>query len=512
MMSDSSFPILSFVVFLPLVGALVLLALRNVEVVRWVALGSTLAALVASLPLWSDFDRRSHAFQFVERYDWIPTFNIEYSVGIDGISLLLVLLTTFLSPIVVVCSWRAIDKRVKEFMAAVLLMETAMLGVFVALDFVLFYVFWEAMLIPMYLIIGVWGGPNRIYAAIKFFLYTLAGSLLLLVAMIALYFAGGHTFAIPALMGQPYSPEFQFWVFLAFFLAFAVKVPMFPFHTWLPDAHVEAPTAGSVILASVLLKMGGYGFIRFCLPMLPNASAAFTPLILVLSVVAIIYGAYMALAQADLKKLIAYSSVSHMGFVMLGLFVFTAQGIEGAVLQMINHGITTGALFLCVGMVYDRTHSRLISDYGGLAKTMPIYATMLVIFSLSSLGLPGTNSFVGEFLVLLGAFITYPVFAVLASLGIILAAVYMLWMVQRVAFGETNPKIATHPDLNLRELATVVPLVVAVFWIGVYPAPLLEILHVSVDHLLEQTQLAGGDLAGVGWSQLWGMVRAAFAS
>jgi NADH-quinone oxidoreductase subunit M len=287
---------------------------------------------------------------------------------------------------------------------------------------------------------------------------------------------------------------------------------MFPFHTWLPDAHVEAPTAGSVILASVLLKMGGYGFIRFCLPMLPQASALFTPLILVLSVVAIIYGAYMALAQSDLKKLIAYSSVSHMGFVMLGLFVFTVQGIEGAMLQMVNHGITTGALFLCVGIVYDRTHSRLIADYGGLAKTMPIYATMLVIFSLSSLGLPGTNSFVGEFLVLLGAFITYPAFAVVASLGIILAAVYMLWMVQRVAFGETNPKIAPHPDLNPRELATVVPLVVAVFWIGVYPGPLLEVLHVSVDHLLEQTKVTGGDVAGLGWSELWGMVRAAFAS
>jgi NADH-quinone oxidoreductase subunit M len=330
--------------------------------------------------------------------------------------------------------------------------------------------------------------------------------------MIALYFAGGHTFSIPALMGQAYSPQFQFWAFLAFFFAFAVKVPMFPFHTWLPDAHVEAPTAGSVILASVLLKMGGYGFIRFCLPMLPQASASFTPLILVLSVVAIIYGAYMALAQVDLKKLIAYSSVSHMGFVMLGLFVFTVQGIEGAMLQMINHGITTGALFLCVGMVYDRTHSRLISDYGGLAKTMPIYATMLVIFSLSSLGLPGTNSFVGEFLVLLGAFITYPVFAVVASVGIILAAVYMLWMVQRVVFGEPNPKNARHPDLNLRELATVVPLVVAVFWIGVYPTPLLDVLHVSVDHLLEQTKLTDSAVASLGWSDLWGMVRAAFAS
>ncbi|MEO6667652.1 MAG: NADH-quinone oxidoreductase subunit M [Nitrospiria bacterium] len=505
-MSEANYPILSLVVFMPVVGALAALFLRSEVLVRWLALGTALLTFVASLPLWMAFDRTTHAFQFIEKYEWIPTFNINYAVGVDGISLLLVLLTTALSPIVVLCSWNAIDRRVKEFMMALLLMETAMLGVFVALDFVLFYVFWEAMLIPMYLIIGVWGGPNRIYAAIKFFLYTLVGSLLLLVAMIALYFAGGHTFSIPALMAQApsYAPAFQFWVFLAFFLAFAVKVPMFPFHTWLPDAHVEAPTAGSVILASVLLKMGGYGFVRFCLPMLPHASAVFTPLILVLSVIAILYGGYMALAQTDLKKLIAYSSVSHMGFVTLGIFVFTVQGIEGAMLQMINHGITTGALFLCVGMLYDRTHSRQIADYGGVAKTMPIFATMLVIFSLSSLGLPATNSFVGEFLVLLGAFITRPWFAVVASLGIILAAVYMLWMVQRVAFGDANPRNAHHPDLNLRELATVVPLLVAVFWIGVYPEPLLDVLHVSVDHLLEQTRGGGEAVAALSWTEIWG--------
>ena len=511
-MIEATYPLLSIVVFLPLAGALAALVLRSADAARWLALGTTLATLAASLPLWAGFDRGTHAFQFIEEYEWIPTFNIHYAVGVDGISLLLVLLTTCLSPIVVLCSWHAIDKRVKEFMMAVLLMETAMLGVFVALDFVLFYVFWEAMLIPMYLIIGVWGGPNRIYAAIKFFLYTLVGSLLLLVAMIALYFAGGHTFSIPDLMGQPYPAAFQFWIFLAFFLAFAVKVPMFPFHTWLPDAHVEAPTAGSVILASVLLKMGGYGFLRFCLPMLPDASVLFTPLILVLSIVAIIYGAYMALAQTDLKKLIAYSSVSHMGFVTLGIFVFTVQGIEGAMLQMINHGITTGALFLCVGFLYDRTHSRQIADYGGLAKTMPIFAAMLVIFSLSSLGLPGTNSFVGEFLVLLGAFIARPAYAVVASLGVILAAVYMLWMVQRVVFGEANPKNSRHPDLDFRELATVVPLVVAVFWIGVYPGPLLDVLHVTVDHLIEQTQGNGGAVAALSWSEIWGLVRSVFTS
>ncbi len=511
-MIEAGAPLLSIVVFLPIAGALAALVLRSADAARWLALGTTLATLAASLPLWAGFDRGTHAFQFVEEYEWIPTFNIHYAVGVDGISLLLVLLTTCLSPIVVLCSWHAIDKRVKEFMMAVLLMESAMLGVFVALDFVLFYVFWEAMLIPMYLIIGVWGGPNRIYAAIKFFLYTLVGSLLLLVAMIALYVAGGHTFSIPDLMGQPYPVAFQFWVFLAFFLAFAVKVPMFPFHTWLPDAHVEAPTAGSVILASVLLKMGGYGFLRFCLPMLPEASALFTPLILVLSVVAIIYGAYMALAQTDLKKLIAYSSVSHMGFVTLGIFVFTVQGIEGAMLQMVNHGITTGALFLCVGLIYDRTHSRQIADYGGLAKTMPIYASMLVIFSLSSLGLPGTNSFVGEFLVLLGTFIARPAYAVVASLGVILAAVYMLWMVQRVAFGEANPKNNRHPDLDFRELATVVPLVLAVFWIGVYPGPLLDVLHTSVNHLIVQTEGDGGALAALSWSEMWNLVRSAFTS
>jgi NADH-quinone oxidoreductase subunit M len=510
---ETGYPLLSIVVFLPLAGALAAMVLRSGDAVKWLALGTTLITLVASIPLWTAFDRGTHAFQFVEEYAWIPTFNINYAVGVDGISLLLVLLTTFLSPIVVLCSWHAIDKRVKEFMMAVLLMETAMLGVFVALDFVLFYVFWEAMLIPMYLIIGVWGGPNRIYAAIKFFLYTLAGSLLLLVAMIALYFAGGHTFSIPDLMGQPYPAVFQFWVFVAFFLAFAIKVPMFPFHTWLPDAHVEAPTAGSVILASVLLKMGGYGFVRFSLPMLPDASALFTPFVLALSVVAIIYGAYMALAQADLKKLIAYSSVSHMGFVTLGLFVFTVQGIEGAMLQMVNHGITTGALFLCVGILYDRTHSRLIADYGGVAKTMPLYAAMLVIFSLSSLGLPGTNSFVGEFLVLLGAFITRPAYAVAASLGVILAAVYMLWMVQRVLFGEANPKNAGHPDLGLRELATVAPLVVAVFWIGLYPGPVLDVLHASVNHLIDQTRVGTGSQAALSWSDLlWSAVRAVLPS
>jgi NADH-quinone oxidoreductase subunit M len=370
-------------------------------------------------------------------------------------------------------------------MAMVLIMETAMVGVFMALDFVLFYVFWEAMLIPMYLLIGVWGGANRLYAAIKFFLYTLVGSLLLLVAIFVLYYYGGHTFDILALSQGTYPASLQMWLFLAFFAAFAVKVPMFPFHTWLPDAHVEAPTAGSVILASILLKMGTYGFLRFSLPMLPDASRAFTPIMVVLSIIAIIYGAYMALAQVDLKKLIAYSSVSHMGFVTLGLFVLNQQGIEGAVLQMVNHGITTGALFLCVGIIYERTHSRLIADNVGLAKPMPMYATLLVIFGLSSLGLPGTNSFVGEFLVLVGTFYWSKVATAFASLGIILAATYLLWMLQRVVFGVPDPHhLPKLRDLNQREFATLVPLVLLIFWIGLYPNPLVSRMHQSVTNTI----------------------------
>jgi NADH-quinone oxidoreductase subunit M len=371
-------------------------------------------------------------------------------------------------------------------MAVLLLMEAAMIGVFAALDFVLFYIFWEAMLIPMYLLIGVWGGPNRLYAAMKFFLYTLAGSVLLLVAILVLYFYGGHTFDIMALSQATYPVSIQMWLFFAFFAAFAVKVPMFPFHTWLPDAHVEAPTAGSVLLASVLLKMGTYGFLRLSLPILPDASRICTPLMIALSIIAIIYGAFMALAQVDLKKLIAYSSVSHMGFVTLGLFVLNQQGIEGAVLQMVNHGITTGALFLCVGIIYERTHSRLIADNAGLSGPMPQYATLLVIFALSSLGLPGTNSFVGEFLVLAGTFLWSKIATAAASLGIILAAAYLLWMIQRVAFGVPSPhQLPKLADLNRRELVTLAPLVVLVFWIGFFPNPLVSRMHTSVNQTLD---------------------------
>ena len=479
------FPWLTLLIFLPLAGAGALYLVEERHA-RSIALTATVMNFVVALPLWWLFDPSSSRMQFVEHVAWITSPPIHYSLGIDGISLPLILMTAALMPLCVLISWEAIVTRVRTFMAVLLIMETAMLGVFAALDFVLFYVFWEAMLIPMYLLIGVWGGPNRLYAAMKFFLYTLAGSVLLLVAILVLYFYGGRTFDVLALSQVTYPAALQQWVFLAFFAAFAVKVPMFPFHTWLPDAHVEAPTAGSVILASVLLKMGAYGFVRFSLPMLPDASQAMTPLIAALSIIAIIYGAYMALAQVDLKKLIAYSSVSHMGFVTLGLFVMNQQGIEGAVLQMVNHGITTGALFLCVGIIYERTHSRLIADNVGLAKPMPRYATLLVIFALSSLGLPGTNSFVGEFLVLVGTFLWSKAAAALASLGVILAAAYLLYMIQRVVFGVALPRELPHlKDIGLREFTILLPLVGLVFWIGVYPNPLVTRMHSTVTKTLE---------------------------
>lgn len=480
----NSFPWLTAVIFLPVLGAAATFVVKE-RATRWVALIVTSADFLLSLPLWWWFDSSTHELQFVEQATWITSPPIQYSLGIDGISLPLMLMTTFLMPFCVIVSWTAVTVRIRSFMICLLVMETAMLGVFAAMDFVLFYIFWEAMLIPMYLLIGVWGGPNRLYAAIKFFLYTLAGSVLLLVAIFVLFFQGGGTFDILALSRGTYPSSLQSWLFLAFFAAFAVKVPMFPFHTWLPDAHVEAPTAGSVVLASVLLKMGTYGFLRFTLPMLPDATATFTKPMIALSIIAIIYGAYMALAQSDLKKLIAYSSVSHMGFVTLGIFVFNVQGIEGAVLQMVNHGITTGALFLCVGIVYERTHSRLIADNTGLAGPMPRYATFLVIFALSSLGLPGTNSFVGEFLVLVGTFLWSKIATALAATGIILAAVYLLWMVQRVVFCAA-PKREGHPlhDLNLCEWSMLVPLTIAVFWIGLFPNPLVSRMHASVTQLV----------------------------
>jgi NADH-quinone oxidoreductase subunit M len=484
-MQSGGFPWLTFLILLPLAGAGALSFAKDSSA-RVIALLFTLADFLLALPLWWLFDPSSSQMQFTEHVTWISSPPIHYSLGLDGISLPLVLMTAALMPLCVLISWDSITTRVRSFMAMLLIMEAAMLGVFVALDFVLFYVFWEAMLIPMYLLIGVWGGPNRLYAAIKFFLYTLAGSVLLLVAIFVLFFYGGHTFDILALSRSTYPAALQTWLFLAFFAAFAVKVPMFPFHTWLPDAHVEAPTAGSVILASVLLKMGTYGFLRFSLPMLPDASRDMTPVIAVLSIVAIIYGAYMALAQTDLKKLIAYSSVSHMGFVTLGLFVLNQQGIEGAVMQMVNHGITTGALFLCVGIIYERTHSRMIVENVGLAKPMPQFATLLVIFALSSLGLPGTNSFVGEFLVLVGTFLWSKAATAFASLGIILAAAYLLWMVQRVVFGLPSPQqLPKLKDLTHREWAILAPLVILIFWIGLYPNPLVSRMHASVTKTLD---------------------------
>ncbi|MCB2182932.1 MAG: NADH-quinone oxidoreductase subunit M [Desulfobulbaceae bacterium] len=484
---NEGFPLLSTLVFLPLAGAFILLFLPGENTQRiWTTL-VTIVTAVLSFPLYSGFDSTTAKYQFGEHMSWIPSLNINYTLGIDGISLLLVLLTTFIMPLCVVGSWTYIQKRVKEFMICLLIMETAMLGVFMALDFVLFYVLWEAMLIPMYLLIGVWGGPRKIYASIKFFLYTLAGSVMLLVAIIALYLHTG-TFSIPTMMGQDYSTTMQIWVFLAFFLAFAIKVPMFPFHTWLPAAHVEAPTAGSVILASILLKMGTYGFLRFCLPITPLATLSLGPYILWMSIAAILYGGFTALAQSDMKKLIAYSSVGHMGFVTLGIFFLNQQGLEGAILQMINHGVTTGALFLCVGMMYERTHSREIADHSGIAQNVPIFVSFLTVFSLSSLAFPATNSFVGEFLVLAGAFSENKIIAGAAIPGAILAAAYMMRLLQHVLFrGPGRPDLA---DLNIREIATLAPLLFFVFWIGLAPEPFLSVLHTSVGYLLQQVDVA----------------------
>jgi len=485
-MNELGYPVLSLLIFIPLAGSLVLLFIKSEEFSKYWALVVTIANAAVSLPLYWRFDPATHKFQFAEHLPWIESLNINYTLGIDGISLLLVLMTTLLMPLCVLCSWRYISKRIRQFMACLLIMETSMLGVFMALDFVLFYILWEAMLVPMYLLIAVWGGPRKVYASIKFFLYTLAGSVMLLVAIIALYLHTG-TFSIPQMMGQDYSAIFQMWVFLAFFLAFAIKVPMFPFHTWLPAAHVEAPTAGSVILASVLLKMGTYGFVRFCLPITPQASFIFMPYVLWLSIAAIIYGGLTALSQSDMKKLIAYSSVGHMGFVTLGIFVFNQNGIEGAILQMINHGITTGALFLMVGMIYERTHSRELADATAIGKYMPVFVTFLGFFSLSSLAFPGTNSFVGEFLILAGAFADYKIVAAFAIPGAVLAAAYMLRMLQRVVWGGAgdhgNPTLL---DLNVREIVTLAPLMVFMLWIGLAPEPFMNVMHASVEHLLGQ--------------------------
>jgi NADH-quinone oxidoreductase subunit M len=492
LMNQLGYPVLTVTVFLPLFGAILLLFIRGKEAIRWITLLVTTLTLLVAFPLLSNFNKDTHLMQFVERHEWLPSWGINYFVGIDGISILFIFLTILLSILSVLVSWRAIDTKVREFHIAMLLMETAMLGVFVSLDFFLFYVFWEAMLIPMFILIGVWGGKDRVYAAIKFFLYTLAGSVLMLVGIVVLYFKGGETLNILELSRIRYPFLLQCWLFLAFFVAFAVKVPMFPVHTWLPDAHTEAPTAGSVILAGVLIKMGAYGFLRFSIPMFPDATRFFAPVIVVLSVVAIIYGALVCFAQKDMKRLIAYSSVSHMGFVTLGIFSLNSQGLEGGILQMLNHGIVTGALFLLVGIIYERTHSRMIADYGRFATLVPWYAGIFMIFTLASIGLPGTNGFIGEFLIILGAFTSHREFGVLAAIGIILGAGYMLWLYQRVFFTHQSTVVRDNHeilDLNKREAITLLPLILFVFWIGIHPNTFLDYMHTSVEHLIRQVNI-----------------------
>ena len=495
-------PILSLITFLPLAGAAFILLVRGEPAVvarnaRWVALWTSLIVLILSIGAWMAFDPSTAAFQFVERAAWMPGLNITYHMGVDGISLPFILLSALLTPVCIVASWTSITDRVKEYMVAFLVMETMMIGMFSALDLILFYVFFEATLIPMFLIIGVWGGPRRVYAAFKFFLYTLAGSVLMLLAMLTMYLVAGTT-DIPTLLAYDFPRELQIWLWLAFLASFAVKVPMWPVHTWLPDAHVEAPTAGSVILAGVLLKFGGYGFLRFSLPMFPEASIQFAPLIFGLSIIAIVYTSLVALAQEDMKKLIAYSSVAHMGFVTIGAFTMTTQGLEGAVFQMLSHGIVSAALFLIVGVVYDRMHSREIASYGGLVHRMPIYAAVFMLFMLASVGLPGTSGFVGEFLVLVGAFQVNSWMAAFAALGIILGAAYMLYLYRRVIFGAlTKEPLKRIADLSPREIAVFAPLVVLVLWMGIYPSTFLEMMHVSVDNLVNRLDLARAGLDAV---------------
>ncbi len=482
-------PILSVITFLPVIGAIILLSIRGEEAVvaqqsRQVALLVTVTTFLLSLTIWFGFDSSTAAFQFEEKVEWLPQFNMAYRMGVDGISMPFVILSTFLTTICILASRHAIQKMVREYMIAFLILETMMVGMFCALDMVLFYVFFEGVLMPMFLIIGIWGGGRRVYSAFKFFLYTLTGSVLLLVAILAMYLQEGTT-DIPTLMNAKFAAEMQTWLWLGMFASFAVKMPMWPVHTWLPDAHVDAPTAGSVILAGVLLKMGGYGFLRLSMPMLPDASAYFAPMVFTLSIIAVIYTSLVALVQDDMKKLIAYSSVAHMGFVTIGIFAANKQGVEGAIFQMLSHGVVSAALFLCVGVVYDRLHTREISRYGGLANNMPKYAFAFMIFMLASVGLPGTAGFVGEFLVLTGAFQANTWVALLAATGVILGAAYMLYLYRRVVYGElTKPDVKAMLDLDTREVAILAPLVIAVMWMGVYPAPILDVMSVSVDNLL----------------------------
>lgn len=492
--------LLTYLLLIPLVGGLLLLFINKEKesLIRWFGLGVSLAAFVLSLVLYSRFDHTLASFQFVNNFVWISKINAGFHTGIDGISLLLVLLTTFLTPITLYSSWNSITKKVKEFTFFMLLLEVGMLGVFMSLDMFLFYIFWEAMLIPMYFIIGIWGGEQRVYASVKFFIYTMFGSLLMLVAIIwlgvyAAKLTGSFTTNLLELykVGPNVPHQMQTYMFLAFFLSFAIKVPVFPFHTWLPDAHVQAPTAGSVILAGVLLKMGTYGLIRFCLPLFPQSASEFAPVISVLAVIGIIYGALVAMVQKDMKKLVAYSSVSHLGFVVLGIFAMTTEALQGSVIQMVNHGLSTGALFLLVGMIYDRTHTREISKYGGIAKIVPLYSIALMFASLSSMGLPGLNGFVGEFLILLGSFKS-PVlnswgFTIFGATGVIFAAVYLLWMYQRVVFGEVhNQNLNSLKDLTTREIAILVPVFVFIIWIGVFPGTFLKLSEKTSSVVIQQ--------------------------
>ena len=490
--SFTGWQLLSILIFLPAVGAgLVALAPGKWQgAMRVIALSVTVVNFLLSLPLYFSFDSVTTAFQFSENYEWIPAVGAGYHLGIDGLSLLMVLLTTFLSPLVILSSWNDIRRNLKGYLISMLLLETGMVGVFCALDLLLFYVFWEAMLIPMYFIIGVWGGARRIYATLKFFIYTMSGSLLMLVAILFIYFySGGATFDLLEIGNQVFPRQYQLWLFAAFGLSFAIKVPMFPFHTWLPDAHVEAPTAGSVILAGVLLKMGTYGFLRFCLPLFPNAAKEFAPLICILSLIGIIYGAWVAMVQPDIKKLVAYSSVSHLGFVMLGIFTFNLQGIEGAIYQMVNHGLSTGALFLIVGMIYERRHTRMIADFGGLWKQMPVFSAVFLAVTFSSIGLPGLNGFVGEFLILVGAFHAVPGSAVLAATGVVLGAVYMLWMFRRVVFGPlSRPENQQLQDLSLREVIVIAPIVGLIVFMGIYPQPFLSRMKSSTELVIQRVE------------------------
>lgn len=484
----TAWPILSLVTFLPLVGVLLILPIRDDSPnarrnVRAIAFSTTAVTFLVSLSIWTGFDNSQAGFQFVEKYAWLDS-GISYHMGVDGISMLFVILTTFLMPLCILASWEAIDKRVKAYMIAFLLLETLMIGVFCALDIVLFYVFFEAGLIPMFIIIGVWGGKRRVYASFKFFLYTLAGSVLMLLAIMAMFFQSGTT-DIPTLLTHNFPASMQTWLWLAFFASFAVKMPMWPVHTWLPDAHVEAPTAGSVILAAILLKMGGYGFLRFSLPMFPLASEMFAPLVFTLSVVAIIYTSLVALMQEDMKKLIAYSSVAHMGFVTMGIFAMNQEGVQGAIFQMLSHGLVSGALFLCVGVIYDRMHTREIDAYGGLVNNMPKYATVFMVFTMANVGLPGTSGFVGEFLTMLGVFKVNTWVAFFAATGVVLSAAYALWLYRRVIFGAlTKESLKGLLDLSTREKAIIYPLVVLVIFFGVYPAPVFDATAQSVKALV----------------------------